>query len=187
MTSSRRDFIRGFGVALASLLATRCVKLPGSSPVAPGMSRGSAHDRLRQCWLAFDWFKAEADRDYERGNQARISLLAAHQDALDELVAKGDLIRSVAEQVQEAFDEAIKHIWAGHSGITCYTMTPLSMAFMSSRSQLLKQASLLADSRDLDPVSVTQAQAALAREMAFLSLSERTLRDAFGRVAARDA
>jgi hypothetical protein len=184
MTTSRRDFIRGFGVALASLLATRCVKLPGSSPVAPGTKKGSARERLRQSWLAFEWFKAEAKADYERGNQARASLLEAHQAALHELVAEGELTQPVAEQVHAAFDEAIGHVWAGHSGITCYTITPLSAAFMSSRSQLIKQAALLAESRDLDPASVTQAQAALAREMAFLSLSESTLYEQLGSDAA---
>ena len=180
MTASRRDFIRGFGVALASLLTARCVKLPGSAPVAPGTNKGSARERLRQCWLAFEWFKAEAKADYDRGNQVRANLLEAHQNALDELVADGNLTQPVADQVQAAYDEAVMHVWAGYSGITCYTMTPLSAAFMSSRSQLLKQAALLADSRDLDPASVTQAQAALAREMAFLSLSESTLRDQLG-------
>jgi hypothetical protein len=184
MTSSRRDFIRGFGVALASLLATRCVKLPGSRPVAPGTNSGSARERLRQCWLAFDWFAAEAKADYERGSQARSNLLEAHQVALGELVAGGDLAQPVADQVQSAFDGALNHLWARFSGVTCYTMTPLSMAFMGSRSQLLKQAALLADSPDLDPDAVAQTQAALAREMAFLSLSERTLREQLGSDAA---
>jgi hypothetical protein len=72
------------------------------------------------------------------------------------------------------------HVWAGHSGVTCYTMTPLSAAFVSSRGQLIKQAALLSESRDLDPASLAQAQAALAREMAFLSLSENVLRAQLG-------
>ena len=183
MTASRRDFIRGFGVTLASLLATRCAKLPGASPDAPStldVEKGSARERLRQSWLSFDRFEAEAKDDYERGSQARSSLLETHQNALAELVAAGELTQSVADQVQAAYDEAINHLWRRHSGVTCYTMTPLSMAYTGSRSQLLKQAALLADSSGLDPDAVTQAQAALAREMAFLSLSESTLRDQLG-------
>jgi hypothetical protein len=184
MTISRRDFIRGFGVALASLLAARCVKLPGSPLIAPGTNKGSARERLRHSWLAFEWFKAEAKANYERGSQARANLLEAHQAALGELVAGGELTQPVADQVQAAFDEAVMHVWAGHSGITCYTMTPLSAAFMASRSDLIKQAALLAESRGLDPDAVAQARAALAREMAFLALSEKTLRAQLGSDAA---
>jgi hypothetical protein len=181
MTVSRRDFIRGFGVALASLLATRCVKLPGFSSNAPGTNSGSARDRLRQCWLAFDWFQARAEDDYERGDQARTSLLVAHQNALDDLVAGDELAQPVANQVQAAYDEAIEHLYARRNpGVTCYTVTPTSMVTMQSRSQLLKQAELLADSRGLDPDAVAQAQAALAREMAILSLSGAALGEQLG-------
>jgi hypothetical protein len=180
MTTSRRDFIRGFGVALASLLATRCAQLPGISSVAPGTNSGPARERLRQCWQAFDWFRTQAEEDNERGDRARRNLLEAHQNALDDLVADGQLTRPVADQVEAAFDEAIQHLNARNSGVTCYTVTPVSMVYMQSRSQLLKQAELLADNRGLDSDAVAQAQAALARDMAILSLSWAALSERLG-------
>jgi hypothetical protein len=189
MTASRRDFIRGFGVALASLLVTRCINLPGFSPVAPGTNTGSARDRLRRCWLAFEWFKARAKDDYERGNQARSNLLEAHQAALADLVGGGELTQPVAEQVQAAYQEAIDHLSPspGNPGVTCYTVTPMEMVYMQSRSQLLKQADLLADSCGLDPDAVAQAQAALAREMTILSLPGSMLSEQLGSDAALPA
>ncbi|MBN1579115.1 MAG: hypothetical protein JXA89_00320 [Anaerolineae bacterium] len=145
MTTSRRGFIRGFGVALVSLLSTQCINLPGVSPVAPGTISGPARERLRHCWLAFDWFKARARDNDERGSRARSSLLAAHQSALDELVADGGLVQPVADEVQAAYEEAIDYLdpGPGNPGVTCYTVTPTQMVYMQSQSQLLKQAEFL--------------------------------------------
>jgi hypothetical protein len=180
MTASRRGFIRGVGVTLASLLATRCVRLPGGPLIAPGTDAGPARERVRHCWLAFDWLKAQGKDDYERGSRAGSNLLEAHQNALDELVSDGELTRPVADQVQEGYEEAIAHLSPQQPGVTCYTVTPISMVYMQSRSQLLKQAALLAASHDLDSDAVAQAQAALAREMAILSLSGAALREQMG-------
>jgi hypothetical protein len=141
---------------------------------------------VRSCWQRFDWLEEQASdwSDYEKGDKARDQLKAEHRAALDELVAGGELEAAVADQVQEAFAEAAYHVWRANCGMTCYEpmMGPEYTPYASS--QLVAQAELLADLADdaaIDQEAVTQAQAAIARDVAFLGLSsqeEKALYDA---------
>jgi hypothetical protein len=170
MSPTRREFIQRFGIALASLAMARCVRLGGSRRRGADAPR----ERLRDCWLRFEWL-AEKANDWEnpkRGEKALEELTADHRQALDELVAAGDLDASVAEQVQVAFDAAAYHIWRANMGATCYE--PVIVDYVpGSSSRLVQQAALLAemaDDGDISPHAVAQAQAAVERDVAFLNM-----------------
>ena len=82
MSFTRREFIKSVGIALASLVMTRCIPTGGGGD-AP-------REHLRNCWLRFDWLAQQAkEADYERGERARDELLTDHRAALDDLVAAG--------------------------------------------------------------------------------------------------
>jgi hypothetical protein len=174
MSSTRREFIKNVGIALASLAMARCI-----CPLKRGGSDGdegdSVRERLRQCWLRLDWLAQETQDwdDYERGEQALDQLVADHRVALDELVAAGELDADVADQVGTAFGAAAYHVWRSNAPITCYE--PVLVDYKpTSSSQLAWQAELLvemAESGDLDLDTVAQAQAAIERDVAFLNLS----------------
>jgi hypothetical protein len=164
---TRRDFIQSLGIALASLLAARCVP-PRSGGQTP-------RDRLRNCWHRFDEL-AEQARDvdhFERGQQALDQLVADHRAALDEVVATGELAQDVAAQVQAAFGAAAYHVWRSNAPITCYEPVLIDYRPASS-GQLARQLDILvemAGDGDLDPDVVAQARAAVERDVAFLNLS----------------
>ena len=167
MTPNRREFIQELGIALASLMLVRCS--------SPGVQGSTPRERLRNCWLRFDWL-AEATQDwdnYERGEEALDELISAHRSSLDELISAGELDQEVADQVQKAFDEASYHVWRSNAPITCYE--PMLIDYTpSSSSRLVAQASTLAEfgaSDEIDPDTVAQAEAAIERDMAFLNLS----------------
>jgi hypothetical protein len=169
MSPTRRAFIRRFGIALASLAMARCTRL-GTSRRRGETSR----ERLRDCWLRFEWL-AGVTRDwdrYERGEKALEALTADHRQALDELVAAGDLDAPVAELVQVAFDAAAYHTWRANAAMTCYE--PVIVDYKPGTSgRLVQQAALLAEMAeegDLAPGAVAQAQAAVARDVTFLNM-----------------
>ena len=173
MSYTRREFIKNVGVAFASLAMARCV-----CPIGGGGSKDecdSARGCLRQSWMRLDWLAQETRDwdDYERGAQALDQLVADHQTALDELVATRELDTDVASQVQTAFSAAAYHVWRSNAPITCYE--PVMVDYQpTSSSQLAQQAELLAEmaeSGDLDPDTVAQAQAAIEQDVAFLNLS----------------
>ncbi|MBN1579117.1 MAG: hypothetical protein JXA89_00330, partial [Anaerolineae bacterium] len=161
---SRREFIKGVGIAFAALMTSRCRLLAGQ-PVTP-------RDRVRDCWQRLDWLAEETQnaRRTEQGEEARDRLAQDHQAALNELVISGDLAGDVADQVQTAFDAAVYHVWRSNAPITCYEPVLIDYKPTSS-SQLANQARLLAQSDGLDPDTIALAQAAIARDVAFLNLS----------------
>lgn len=88
---------------------------------------------------------------------------ARHRDALDGLVAVGELPAPVAERLRVAFDEAVLHIW--HSQALCYMMYPTE-AF--PRDDLLVRAKALGElGVGLDADTIAQARAAIERDIAF--------------------
>jgi len=176
MTPTRREFIKQFGVMLASLVAARCA--PSPVPMPPGGESESPRDRLRSYWRQLDRLAQQTQEGQERGGEVREELVAAHRAALDDLVASGELDSAVAEQVQIAFSEATYHAWRSNAQMTCYKMAWSGVALMSGRGELVRQAELLAglaDSDTVDPDTLAQAQAALERDIAFLSLSDADL------------
>lgn len=174
MTPTRRDFIKNVGIAIGSLVMARCIRLGDGGDSTVGECN-SPRDCLRQCWLRLDWL-AEEIRDwdnYERGERAREGLLTDHRAALEDLVSGGELDAAVADYVQAAYLEAVRHVWRANSGVTCYAAVLPDYTPGSAR-RLMQQAEVLAEmagSGDLDSGAVAQTQAAIEREIAFLSLS----------------
>jgi hypothetical protein len=174
MSSTRREFIKSVGIALASLTMARCICSLNRGGSAEDEC-DSARDCLRRCWLRLDWLAQETQDwdDYERGERALDQLVADHRAALDELVTAGELDADVADQVGTAFGAAAYHVWRSNAPITCYE--PVLVDYKpTTSSQLAWQAELLvemAESGDLDPDTVAQVQAAIERDVAFLNLS----------------
>ncbi|OGO16949.1 MAG: hypothetical protein A2Z14_10280 [Chloroflexi bacterium RBG_16_48_8] len=162
---NRRDFIKGLGIGLASLLMARCIPLKNAGD--------SPKDHLRDCWLSMEKLAQETQKDYEQADQTKEDLIADHRSALDDLVASGKLSSATADQVHNAFQEATYHVWRSNAPITCYEPMILDYTPTSS-GQLAQQVALLseiADSGDMDENTIAQAQAALERDIAFLSLT----------------
>jgi len=166
MRSTRRDFIKSVGIAVASVVMVRCIPF--------GDKDDSPRSRLRHCWLRLDWLAQQAMGDYERGDKAREKLAADHRAALDDLVAAGEMNANVADELNTAFGAATTHVLFINAPITCYE--PMLVDYTpASSGQLGQQAGLLAEmaeSGDLDPAIVAQAQAAIERDIAFLNLSD---------------
>lgn len=178
---------------------------PTPTIVPPGSGDASLRGRLRDYWLQLDWITQQAQESYGQGT-ARDGFVAGHRTILDELVAAGELDAGVAEQVQIAFAAAAYSAWfAGYRRVyICYTPTPSPMPShtpepyetighaladytFSSAYQLKNQADLLAEmvaSDDLSPDVVAQAQAALERDITFLSTFYAATRAGLERVIA---
>lgn len=197
MGSDRREFIRGVGIMLASLLTTRCFPRttcyvppePSRTPTPPTPTcytvipttptpqssalEGEDWDRLRRPWRDLDRLARQAP-DLERGQKAHERLVADHQAALDKLVGTGQLDPAVAEEMQAAFEGAAYHVWRANAPITCYEPIAPPDYQVESSSDLARQAELLSEMADksaIDPNTVAQAQAAIERDVAFLTLS----------------
>ena len=168
MTSSRRQFIKNVGVALGSLALARCIPPSGGDDSPQG--------RLRDCWARLPWLE-EQTQDWdrpERGEEARDQLVADHRAALNDLVAAGDLEAEVANEIQVAFGAAAYHVWRANAPITCYEPMELPDYGSISASQLARQADILAEvaeTGDVDPETLAEAQATVERDMAYLSLA----------------
>jgi hypothetical protein len=169
MTITRRAFVKKMGITIATLAMTRCSPTAGKSE--------TPRDHLRDCWLRLDGLAQETRdnwSDFEQGEQIKQQLISEHRAALDELIAAGELDAAVAGQMQSAFDAAAYHVWRSNAPITCYEAMLLDYKPVSS-SQLVQQAEMLAEmaeSGNLDPNTVAQAQAAVEQDIAFLSLSQ---------------
>jgi hypothetical protein len=101
-------------------------------------------------------------------------LVADHQAALDTLVDAGRLDQAVAEEMQAAFEGAAYHVWRANAPITCYEPVAPPDYQVESSSDLARQAELLtemADKSAIDQNTLSQAQAAIERDVAFLTLS----------------
>lgn len=173
MSLTRRDFIRLFGLALASLAVSRCsrVRLYSNTP----------RDRLRKCWTQFDELAKNVQLDVKlkpwnhgENNKMAMNLLTEHRAALDELVASGDLNASAADVLHEGFSAAIYHIWRSNVPITCYE--PMMVNYQpSSAAALVGQSAVLdemAVSSDLDADTVATLQRAIENDLAFVVLTD---------------
>ena len=169
-STTRRDFIKSVGIAIASLVMARCIPSGGKDDSPPGGKDDSPRGRLRHCWLRLDWLAQQtreisSPENYEQVEQARDELFAENRAALDDLVAAGELDAAVADQIQVAFAEAAFHAWRNNAPMTCYVALPIEHG---ARDDLLQQAELLREAAsDLDPAVVEEVQAAIARDIAF--------------------
>jgi hypothetical protein len=163
---------------------SRQVKTQNESSRTP---RPPAWEELRQCWLRLATLDDDI-RKAERGLRGRFpteeavnekTRIAAHRAWLGTLVARGELKEPVAEHMQTAFEEAVDYLVssvseprAPGSRPVCYAPVPVGYKFRKDyRADLLQQAEVLRKmSGDLDPGIVAQAQAAIARDVAFFEV-----------------
>lgn len=166
MSSNRRQFIKAFGVTLASLIVTG--RLTGCTSPSADQDDGFQHhawEQLRRCWLDLSGLnEAVQGGNWGEDIEARLSELeASHRAVLETLVAADELDSQVAAQMGLAFDEAVYHV--SRSMLLCYIIMPFEARV---RGDLFKQAGLLQEvASDLDPVTVEQARAAIARDVTF--------------------
>jgi hypothetical protein len=196
MLSTRREFIKQLGIALASLAMARCAprtraalmegqtreavkttepvpterSVEATEPVPTEQAVIVAPEGLLDIWQQFDALAAETRQDAGRGEQMKELLVAGHRAALDNQVALGELSEAVAERIQVAFEAAAGHIWMANAPVTCYEPVWINYRPVSS-DQLILQAEILAGRTDLDPQVSAQAQDTIARDIAFLNLS----------------
>ncbi len=199
MSISRRDFIKLFGISIASLMMTRCRIGP---PIAtcyapmpptdlPPTPPASARERLRWCWQRFGEL-AQATRDQASQGEGSgedtlgQQMVADHRAALDELVASGEITPTVANLVQEAYDAAVYHVWRSNAPITCYEPVIVDYA-PASAGVLVQQAEILAEvagQGEIDPKTLANAQAALEHDLAYYALSDADLQALYDQVLA---
>jgi hypothetical protein len=171
---TRREFMKTFGVGLASLVIAGCKLSSQNPPATKGPPRPtetpfvtcyiavpytpsptsppalSARDQLRACWLSFNELAARtqsgenSNPDDPGGDLFGAQLLADHRAALDELVAAGELDSAVADLVQEAYGAAEYHVWRSNAPITCYEPMMVDYA-PTSAAQLVQQSAILAE------------------------------------------
>jgi hypothetical protein len=178
MHTTRRDFMKTLGISIASLALARCLPFKGSSD--------SPLDRLRDCWLSLEKLAQETQKDFERAEQMKQDLIGDHRAELDDLVASGELSSAAADQVQIAFQEASYHVWRLNAPITCYEpvlvdYTPTSSQQLTQQVTLLKE---IAERGDVDEKIIGQAQAALERDIAFLSLTDEETQSLYDKLIA---
>jgi len=197
---TRREFMKTFGVGLASLIIAGCQlstqkSKPTPKPIETQVATCyivvplqatptpvvplSARDRLRVCWLSFNELAAKTQSgenyvpDKADRNPLGTRLEADHRAALDELVAAGELDAAAAGLVQEAYAAAVSHIWRSNAPITCYEPMMVNYA-PASAAQLVQQSAVLAEMAarsDLNPDTVAMAQKTIQHDLAFEALS----------------
>ncbi len=196
MSSSRRDFLKRLGIALASLVSARCartpapdcyiVALPSPTPGASGQRDQPSGlppelERLRRCWLDLEGLGEQTQKDSDGGQRIKEELVVEHRAALDVLVADSQLEPPVADQVQVAFEAAAFHVWRSNAPMLCYQMMQVNFTPTSS-GDLVRQAELLAENGDLDPDTIALAQTAIARDMAFLGMSPKEIQTLYDEI-----
>ncbi|HNT26096.1 MAG TPA: hypothetical protein PKM21_17120 [Anaerolineales bacterium] len=200
MSTSRRDFMKVFGAAVASLLVMRCqaiaptptcyVPMPPTS--LPTIPPGSARERLRLCWRRFgELAQATVDGSNTQEGDAYQNplgqqMITEHRAALDEMVVNGEISNQVAGLVHEAYEAAVFHVWRSNVMITCYEPVMVDYA-PSSADVLVKQAELLneiAGQGSIDAETLAKAQAALEHDMAFYQLSDEDVAALYDKILA---
>jgi hypothetical protein len=183
MSQDRRNFIRGFGATLGSLIVSG--SLPGCGPKKNTGPQTNSEDatevdppsngrtlsapewgQLRQCWLSLKTLASDDVEIEVVDGQVVVEaeILKRHQAVIDRLVAAGQMDEFVARHMHVAFGEAIDHVLRARN-ICYYVGVPPEAV---PRKDLLQQADTLSRmSVDLDPSTVAKAQAAIAQDIAF--------------------
>ena len=128
---------------------------------------------LARPWYSLDALARVAGNDQE-GPEMRDKLIAEHQQALQALVAAGEIDAEVAADLQAAFEGAAYHVWRANSNMTCYMPAPPPDYDYQSRSGLAEQAKVLAEMAErsaIDEATVAKAEANIERDIAFLAMS----------------
>ncbi len=193
MSLHRRDFMKLFGISIASLYLNRsCIPstptvtcytpAPIVTPTLPPTTAASARGRLRLYWLRFGELaeKSREDTENKLGNE----LITGHRAELDELVANGEISASAADLVQEAYAAAVFHVWRSSAPITCY-LTSGPVYSPTSANVLVEQAAVLsqiAEQGTIDPDTLAKAQTALERDMSFYALTDEEVQALYERL-----
>lgn len=168
---TRLEFMRVFGIGLASLLmagcksvskilqatqtpeeeriiVTTCYIMETVVVTEPPQVSLTPRDRLRACWLSFNELaektKASATASDENTTSVdfKEKLINDHRAALNALVAAKELEESVADLIQEAYAAAVLHVWRENAPITCYV--PMVTNYVpESAEQLVQKSALL--------------------------------------------
>ncbi len=188
MPLNRRDFMKLFGVSIASVFLSRCrpqsaqpteyiqtcyePTAPPMTPIPSPTATLSARERLRLAWLRFGELAQSSTQDTE--NKLGTELIDLHRAALDELVENGELSAPVADLVQEAYEAAVFHIWRSSAPMTCYIVGPAYYTSASVNTLVEQTAALnkIAETGTVDPATLAKAKTALEHDMAFYALSE---------------
>ncbi len=130
MSIHRRDFMKLFGISVASLYLSRSCNpstpipivtcyTPGpiATPTLPRATAFSARGRLRLYWLRFGELAEKSREDTE--NKLGSELVSGHRAELDELIANGEISAPAADLVQEAYAAAVFHVWRSSAPIRC--------------------------------------------------------------------
>jgi hypothetical protein len=190
MPVSRRDFMKVFGMSVASLLLTRCrfpIGVTCYAPLPPTALPDSTRDRLRLCWLSFTELAQktiEEAKQRSTENTFGQQLVADHRAALDELVASGELSPSIADLIQEAYAAAVYHVWRSNAPMTCYEPMLVDYA-PTGAAILIQQASILNEEAAdgvIDPETLAKAQAALEHDMAYYATSDSELQSLYDQI-----
>ena len=196
MSLTRREFMKLFGVSVASMLLTRCSGFAPATPVQtcyapiaptdlpPTLSSTPAMERLRLNWLRFGELSQKTIAGENSDNALGQQMTADHRAALDELVALGELSASVADLIQESYGAAVYHVWRSNAPITCYEPRIVDYA-PSSADVLVKQSEVLnqiAAQGTIDPATLAGAQSALEHDLAFYDLSDEEVKALYDRL-----
>jgi hypothetical protein len=95
--------------------------------------------------------------------EAFASMVQGHREALDVLVAAGELDAAVADGIAVAFEQDIAHREGSMS--MCYIAIPAEAFTRQDMGQQLALLDEMAAQSAIDPVTVEQARAALARDI----------------------
>ena len=184
MSMSRRDFMKFFGVSVASLILARCQQpiFPAILPTATPTESLSARERLRQCWLGFNELaqktiarqsQTKPDQTDPIGEKVMDQMIVEHRLALSDMVTAGDITVSVADLIQEAYAAAAYHVYGSNGPMVCYTLVASYDYSRVSAEALVQQAEILgqvAEESNIDPQTLAKAQTALEHDLAFYAL-----------------
>jgi hypothetical protein len=182
---------------------------PSPSPTVPPAAR----DRLGLCWLSFGELAQATIEAFTQAvmpatatipltvvegarstsvpkttteNTFGQQLVARHHQALDEIVAAGELTQAVAELIQEAFEAAVYHVWRSNVPITCYAPVMVDFAPVSAET-LVRQSEVvseLATQGNIDPQTLQNAQSAIEHDMAFYALTDSEVNNLYDHIIA---
>jgi hypothetical protein len=183
---------------------------PAMPPITPTVPP-TARDSLRLCWLSFGELAQATQNEFEHPSTPEVEpipetviegaeptrkpkpstdnaygteLSARHRQALDELVASGELTPGVADLIQEAYAAAVYHVWRSNAPITCYEPVIVDYA-PSSAGVLVQQADTLgeiAGQSSIDPATLEKARTALEHDMAYYAMTDEEVKQLYERL-----
>lgn len=184
MSLSRRDFIKVFGISLATSLLAGCRIINASSLPTLNPAWRPIRQKIRQCWRCFGALAKKASRGQNSSGTAQEDILApwiaAHEAAIQELVAAGGLESPVADLIQEAYQAAVQYVWKSNQppfpddrSVTCYFVITLPSPSDTAKLVVEQSRALgeLAMQGDINPATLSRMQAALEQDFTYYTLS----------------